>query len=130
MENEFLERAKQLRSDPAVHYNCAQTVILAFADECGLSDEQAFALGSNFGSGMQMGSVCGAVSGGAMVLGMMGATQKQYQDFLRAMRENHDGITDCRELLAKASEEGVNRKEHCDGLIYEAVENIVSVMKL
>ena len=46
-----LEKAIELRNDPNVCYNCAQAVICAFAEECGLTMEQATALGANFGGG-------------------------------------------------------------------------------
>ena len=39
-----LERAKALRADPNVHYNCAQAVLIPFAERAGLSTEQAYAL--------------------------------------------------------------------------------------
>ena len=34
MENKYLDRAKALREDPNVHYNCAQAVTATFAEEC------------------------------------------------------------------------------------------------
>lgn len=47
--------------------NCAQAVLGAFHQECGLDRESAFRLASGFGAGMgRMREVCGAVS--AMVL--------------------------------------------------------------
>ena len=51
--------------------NCAQAVLGAFADECGLTREQALLLGSSFGGGMgRLREVCGAVSGMFMVAGL------------------------------------------------------------
>ncbi len=128
MKDQFTEKAFQLRNDLSVHYNCAQTVLVTFADECGLGEKQAAALGSYFGAGMMMGSVCGVITAGAMVLGLAGASNEQYQDFLRTMRAGHDGLVNCRDLLARAKESGIDRKTHCDGLIYEAVENLGSII--
>ena len=34
-----LEKATALRNDPDVHYNCAQSVVCAFAEDCGLTDD-------------------------------------------------------------------------------------------
>ena len=51
--------------------HCSQAVLAAFADECGITEEQAFKLGSCFGSGMRKGNVCGACTGGLMVLGLL-----------------------------------------------------------
>ena len=51
--------------------NCAQSVLMTFADEIGISAEQAFSLAAGFGGGIAgNGSVCGAVTGAIMVLGL------------------------------------------------------------
>ncbi len=53
-------------------YNCAQSVLLAFCEETGLSIEQAAKLASTFGGGMgRMREVCGAVSAMFMIQGLM-----------------------------------------------------------
>ena len=62
MENKYLDRAKALREDPNVHYNCAQAVTATFAEECSLTREQAIKLGAHFGSGMKMAATCGAIT--------------------------------------------------------------------
>ena len=51
--------------------HCSQSVIAAFAGECGITEEQALKLGSCFGGGMRKGEVCGAVTGALMVLGLL-----------------------------------------------------------
>ena len=51
--------------------HCSQSVLAAFSEECGISKEQAFRLGSCFGSGMRKGEVCGACTGALMVLGLL-----------------------------------------------------------
>ena len=43
-----LENAKIIRNDPDVHYNCAQAMLCAFAEDCGLTREQACGSGANF----------------------------------------------------------------------------------
>ena len=55
----------------ADHLHCSQSVLAAFSEECGITDETAFRLGSCFGSGMRRGNVCGACTGALMVLGLM-----------------------------------------------------------
>lgn len=52
-------------------FHCSQAVAAAFAEECGITEEQALRLGSCFGSGMRKGEVCGACTGALMVLGLM-----------------------------------------------------------
>jgi C_GCAxxG_C_C family probable redox protein len=52
-------------------YNCCQSVVLAFAEDIGLSDETALRLASSFGGGMgKLREVCGALTGAFMVIGM------------------------------------------------------------
>lgn len=53
-------------------YNCAQSVVLAYAEEMGLEMKTAARLSSGFGGGVGgLRGVCGAVSGMAMVYGML-----------------------------------------------------------
>lgn len=54
-----MEETEALRARTDVHYNCCQSVLVPFADLCGLDKETAFKLGANFGSGMRHGSTCG-----------------------------------------------------------------------
>ncbi len=52
-------------------YNCSQSVLLAFAEECGLPEAVAARISSSFGGGMgRLREVCGAVSGMFMVAGL------------------------------------------------------------
>jgi C_GCAxxG_C_C family probable redox protein len=93
-------------------YNCAQAVLLAFSDLTGLDDETAARLSSSFGGGLgRMREVCGAVSGAAMVLGLLkgyadpadpSAKKEHYhrvQEFCRRFKEANGSIV-CRELLS------------------------------
>ena len=53
-------------------YNCAQAVVVAFADVTGLDESFSARLSSSFGGGMgRMREVCGAVSGMLMVLSIL-----------------------------------------------------------
>ncbi len=52
-------------------FHCSQSVLAAFADECGITEEQALKLGACFGGGMRKGEVCGACTGALMVLGLL-----------------------------------------------------------
>ena len=51
-------------------YHCSQSVLAAFADELGLTEEQALKLGGCFGGGICKGEVCGACIGALMALGL------------------------------------------------------------
>ena len=53
-------------------YNCAQCMMVAFADVIGIDKESALRLSSAFGGGMgRLREVCGSVSGTFMVLGFL-----------------------------------------------------------
>ena len=52
-------------------FHCSQAVFAAFADLCGIAEEQALRIGACFGSGLRKGEVCGACSGALMVLGSL-----------------------------------------------------------
>ncbi len=125
-----LEKAKALRNNPEVPCNCAQAVICAFAQECGLTDEQARALGSNFGGGMKMAATCGTVTGGLMVLGLMGIDDgPTISGFQSAIRDNHSGCLNCADLLRMNKEKGGQKKPHCDGMVYEATALLEKIIE-
>jgi C_GCAxxG_C_C family probable redox protein len=89
-------------------FNCAQSVLNAFAEQIGLDASQALKLASIFGAGMaRRGEVCGAVTGALMALGLAQGSdtpegkQASYQlgqDFLRQFEKKHGRIL-CRELI-------------------------------
>ena len=126
----YTERARSLRSDSSRHCNCAQAVLETFAPECGISGEQAHALGEHFGGGMRMGAVCGAITGALMVIGLLGGGEEQRRSFVDSMKKNHENMTDCRDLLRENAKTGTPRAQHCDALVFEAVENVARIMKL
>ena len=124
---DYMEHVKVLRADAQVHYNCCQAVLVAFAREMGLSEEQAYTLGSHFGSGMLHGATCGALSGALMVLGSLGYDSRQAGAMIRQFRENH-AATDCAFLLKSSRERGEAKKDHCDGLVYEMVAELEALL--
>ncbi|MBE6972737.1 MAG: C_GCAxxG_C_C family protein [Ruminococcaceae bacterium] len=121
-----MEHAKQLRAITETHYNCAQSVLVPFAREMGMSEEQACALGAHFGSGMRHGSTCGALTGALMVLGAMGCGEEEARAMLQSFREKN-GCTDCAHLLAAAKERGEEKKPHCDRLVCECVQGLLDL---
>ena len=84
-------------------YNCSQSVYAAFAEELGMSVEDAAKKASPFGAGFgKLREVCGAVTGMVMVLGDLegygdptdAAVQELCGEF-----ERSEGSLICRELL-------------------------------
>lgn len=51
-------------------FHCSQAVFAAFAEELGITEQQALKIGACFGSGMRKGEVCGACTGALMALGL------------------------------------------------------------
>ena len=116
-----LEHAAALRADTTTHYNCAQSVLIPFAKEAGLTEEQANALTAHFGSGMRHGATCGAVTGALMALGLLGCGEEAAKALLQSFREQ-EGDTACAKLLAIGKEKGLDKKAHCDSMVLAAVE--------
>jgi len=93
-------------------YNCAQSVLFSFHDDLGLDAESALKLSCGFGGGMgRLGEICGAVSGGILVLGLkMGRGERdgraqtdiayaRIREFMNRFSVRH-GSCHCRELLS------------------------------
>jgi C_GCAxxG_C_C family probable redox protein len=66
-------------------YNCAQSVLLSFADDLKYSKELAQKLAAGFGGGMgKQQETCGAVTGAIMVLGIYKGEQVNNNEELKA----------------------------------------------
>lgn len=109
-----------LRNDPNVHYNCAQAVLMPFAEDMGLTREQAKNVAANFGGGMGCGSVCGAVTGALMALGGLNFPPEKRTELLRKFQQEN-GTLDCAALLKAAAERGETKKEHCDRMVEQCL---------
>ena len=51
-------------------FNCCQSLLAAFPDVTGLSQEESFRIAAGFGRGAGTGEFCGALSGAVMVLSL------------------------------------------------------------
>ena len=109
-------------------YNCSQSVAMAFADLMGMEEATAARISSGFGGGMgHTKNTCGAITGALMVLGMLGYSDQQANALLRQVREGH-GALDCASLLRTAHEQGIAKKPHCDGMVFELVEALDAIL--
>ncbi len=89
-------------------YNCAQSLLSAFASRFGLTSQFALRLAAPFGAGMaREGQVCGALSGALMVLGLEYASARPEdkeriyhiaREFMEQFEVQHGSII-CKELL-------------------------------
>jgi C_GCAxxG_C_C family probable redox protein len=123
-------------------YNCAQSVIGAYAAELGVPEDTAFRMAAGFGGGLgRCGEACGALTGAVMVIGLrIGspeadavAKQRTYeatQAFVEAFRARHGAVT-CRDLLGvdirdheafRQARESGSIKDICPGLVRSAAE--------
>jgi len=95
-------------------YNCAQSVIGAFAQDIGLTEKQAMRIASGFGGGLgRLRETCGVVSGMVAVIGMLygydrpqapeekAETYALVQKLVLSFREQEGSIL-CSELLGRA----------------------------
>ena len=125
-----IDRVRELRAITERHYNCAQSVLLPFAEDLGLDEELLYRFAANFGGGMKRESVCGAVTGALMVLGLFGVddpeTIEEYHD---AVRGTHDGHLDCADLLEDYLKRHEDRKEHCDAIICESILLVEKILR-
>lgn len=115
------EDMSALRADAQVHYNCAQSVVVPFARDMGLTRELAYDLALNFGGGMGCGATCGALIGALAVLGGLGQPQEKRLELIRTFR-TANGAIDCAALLKAAHQRGEEKKPHCDGLVRQCVD--------
>jgi C_GCAxxG_C_C family probable redox protein len=88
-------------------HSCAQAVFSAFAEQLGMDYQTAVKLTSGFGGGMGFGSVCGAVTGAIMALGLKyggvdsklkGQTAKLVHELTDRFKAQHQSLN-CRDLL-------------------------------
>ena len=133
-------------------YNCAQSVFYSFCDTLQFDKNTALKIACGFGAGMgRKEEVCGAVSGGIMVIGAKygrgerddrTATELTYRKTRELMDrfEKKHGTFICRKLLngcELTTEEGQKHfKEHnlsdtiCQPCVQSVVEILDSIMEL
>lgn len=92
-------------------YNCAQSVLLAFADKIGLDDTTALKISSSFGAGMgRLREVCGAVTSMFAIAGILKGyisptndeDKAKHYELIQRLAEKFEakfGTYICRELL-------------------------------
>jgi C_GCAxxG_C_C family probable redox protein len=92
-------------------YNCAQSVVYSFCEDIQLDEDTALKMACGFGAGMgRKGEVCGAVSGGIIVIGskygrgknddrsVTDLTYAKTRELMKRFSEKH-GTVICRTLL-------------------------------
>ena len=125
-------------------YNCAQSIVLAFADLLPMDESTLSKMACSFGGGMgRLREVCGSVSGMFMVVGLLygydgpetGRVKADHyariQELAHRFEEEHGSIV-CREMLGlsvhhdvpvpEARTEEYYKKRPCAEIIGDAAE--------
>jgi C_GCAxxG_C_C family probable redox protein len=132
-------------------FNCSQSVLAAYAEQFGLTEEQALKVAGGFGGGMgRMAETCGAVTGAIMVIGLkfasttpgdMQGKENAYavvREFVHRFKGRNVTVL-CRELLDCdiSTPEGMKRaqqekliKKCCPKLIQDAAEILDQLIEL
>lgn len=142
-----MTRAEQARDNFLKGYNCTQAIVLAFSDLTDVPESTLKAVALPFGGGLgRLRLTCGAVSGAAIVLGLVFPEQNKsgmyalVQDFARRYREKNGSVV-CGELLsgagirtdtdpqAEARTAEYYKKRPCPELIYDAAKMLEDLLK-
>ena len=105
-----MTREEQAVETFAKGFNCAQSVLSAFSEDFGLDKILAFKMTNGLGGGVRCGEVCGALNGGAMVVGLncgyfdekdleqKGFCNNKTYEFIERFKEENGSML-CREIL-------------------------------
>ena len=125
-----MERRSVIGPDGKSAWNCCQAVVSVFAKDANYDEDACMKAATFFRGGMQMGSVCGAVTGALLALGMAGVDDLQAaNEVIRRIRENHDGMIHCKDLLRVNAEKGGEKTPHCNAMIREAITVTEEILK-
>lgn len=127
------EVAKKFHKDGC---NCAQAVLLAFAEELGLSNESAAKVALPFGGGMARGETCGALTGALMALGLTESgsvpplpeekvLSRENAKILAERFEAAYNTTLCREILTSPQGKGKSLCNDIVGYMAEQLEELL-----
>ncbi len=120
MENNKEERIQRAGELFKSGYNCSQSVVAAFADKYGFTQEQAFRISASFGGGIgRMRETCGAACGMFLLAGLeTGATEAADREGkaanyalvqeLAAEFKKRNGSLNCGELLGLKKETSIS----------------------
>ena len=126
----YLDRARELRAIVTPHYNCAQSVLLPFIPLTSLTEEEGLRAAANLGGGMRIAATCGAFVGAIIALGLCGVDDPPtVQRVASQIRGAHDGAIDCKTLLKLNADRGLEKKPHCDAMVFQAVTLVEQILR-
>lgn len=128
-----MEKSEKAKEFFRSHFNCAQSVLLAFAPDYGLPEVMASRIAQAFGGGLaRQGEICGAVTGAMMVIGLKygkirpednEAREKTYsltQKFLAHFKRKH-GAINCRQLLGIDLSQASGYEQACAQGLFDSI---------
>ena len=129
-------------------FNCCQSVVAAFSDLTGLSEQACFDIGGGFGAGAGTGELCGAITGAVMALGLLTpvdaadpvGSKKRTVALSKELQKRFSekfGALRCQELLKNKftpddttpAARDMGLTGHCDIMIVTAVEIVEEMLK-
>ncbi len=126
----LVARADKARNAFLTGYNCTQAMLVAFSDKLGIPAEELLKAAQPLGGGLsRLREVCGAVSGGALVLGSFFGTAnpkdhetksevyKKTQLFGKRFEELNGSVV-CRDLLGLKEQRSDPSPEHRSASYY------------
>ena len=117
-----MERRSHITPEGRPAWNCCQAVVSVFAEDAGYDEDTCMKAATYFRGGMQSGAVCGAVTGSLLALGLAGLDDPEAcNELMRKVKENHDGLINCKDLLRVNAENGGEKMPHCNAMIRECI---------
>ena len=125
-----MERRNQFTPEGRPAWNCCQAVVSVFAQDAGYDEDACIMAATYVRGGMQIGSVCGAITGSLMAVGLAGVNDPTIPDKLfRKIRENHEGLTNCKDLLRVNAENGGEKMPFCNAIIRECIGYVEEILR-
>lgn len=143
-----MNRFEQANAYHKQGFNCCQSVLAAFSDLTGLSEQASFDIGGGFGGGAGTGELCGAIAGAVMVLGLVTpvdaadpvGSKKRTVALSKELQKRFSerfGALRCRELLQNKfapddttpAAKAMGLTGHCDIMIVTAVELVEEMLQ-
>ncbi len=134
---------KEIAEEFGKGFDCAAVVLSELAQDIGITKEEAYKISACFGAGMLQGSICGAVTGAFIAIGIKYGNYKpndndqknlcfmKRQQFVDKFQKEFDGTIVCPTLIKldirkedeykKAQETGV-LTEVCPRFVKRAIE--------
>lgn len=127
--------------------NCCQSVLAAFSDLTGLTEQACLNIGAGFGGGAGTGELCGAVNGAVMTLGLLtpvdekdpAGSKKRTIALSRELQKRFSekfGALRCQDLLknksgasdATPAAQRLGLTNHCAIMVVTAVEIVEELL--